>query len=137
MKVETRWVHGKCFTNTIEGGHALVSDAPTRFGGTDSAQSPMEMVLSAAASCAGIDITSIMEKQRKPLQSCIVKIDAVQEQTPPKIFSKLHFIFELQGENLTEKAVEKALDLTFETHCAVSIMLARSGAELSWEYKIL
>ena len=137
MKIETRWVHGKCFVSTVEQGHAVITDAPTQFGGTDSAQTPMELMLSAAASCASIDVTSIMAKQRQPLDSCRVVVSAEQAPTPPKVFTKLHFEFAMSGSDLTDKAIEKAIEMTFETHCSVSIMIARSGAELSWEYKVL
>nr|WP_299735736.1 hypothetical protein [uncultured Endozoicomonas sp.] len=41
----------------------------------------------------------------------------------------------LYGEDLSVKMVERALQLTFEKHCSVSIMI-RSDTEVTWGYTI-
>ncbi|MDA9556546.1 OsmC family protein [Vibrio sp.] len=133
----TRWVYNQSFVTTSDSGHSLIADAPAVFGGNESTQTPMEMVLSAAASCAGVDVTLVMKKQRKPLSFLEIQVEAEQAETEPKVYTHIHFTFICKGSNLTGKALDKALALTFEKHCPVSIMLARSGTQVSWEYQII
>ncbi|MEI6897995.1 MAG: OsmC family protein [Psychromonas sp.] len=135
MKSKTTWVNNKCFISIADSKHSMITDAPESFGGNDSAQTPVEQVLAAAGSCAAMDVVTLMGKQKQPLTSLKVSIDAVRATEAPTVFTALHFIFELSGNNLKQKTIQRSLELTFSTYCCVSIMLERSGAKVTWEYK--
>lgn len=139
MKAKIQWIGDKgfaCETEYLEGPHSVCTDAPTKFGGKNEAASPMEMLLAAAGSCAGIDVTSILTNSRQILKDCKIELTTERAPTPPTVFTKVHMHFDLYGENLSAKVVERALQLTFEKHCSVSIMMIRAGTEVTWDYTL-
>ena len=139
MRAKIQWTGDKgftCKTEYLEGPHNIYTDAPTKFGGKNEAASPMEMLLAAAGSCAGIDVTTILTNSRQILKDCRIELVTERALTPPTVFTKVHMHFDLYGENLSPKVVERALQLTFEKHCSVSIMMIRAGTEVTWDYTL-
>ncbi|WP_066014788.1 OsmC family protein [Endozoicomonas atrinae] len=139
MKATIQWLGDKRFvgySEYVEGEHSLIMDAPTQFGGKNSAPSPMEVVLAAAGTCASMDVTSILTQARQDIHDCKVSLTSERSKNPPTVFTAIHMHFDIYGKNLSEKQVERALSLTFEKYCSVSIMLAESGAKISWDYSI-
>ena len=139
MKAEIQWLGDKCFvghTEYIEGAHSVVMDAPTKFGGKNSGPSPMEMLLAAAGTCASMDVTAILTQARQPIRDCKVQLTSERSKTPPTVFTAVHMEFDIYGENLSDKQVDRALALTFEKYCSVSIMMAESGCKLTWDYTL-
>jgi putative redox protein len=59
---------------------------------------------------------------------CEVKLSAERADTVPKVFTKLHLHFAVTGVNLSEKQVERAVQLSADKYCSVSIMLSGSVA---------
>lgn len=47
--------------------------------------------------------------------------------TDPKVFEKLHFTFIVTGTNLTEKAVERAVNLSHDKYCSATAMLGKTA----------
>lgn len=82
--------------------------------------SPMESVLMAVAACSGIDIVSILKKQRQIITSFSADIEgeriAVDEAKPFKTI-RVHFM--LEGEVDLNKA-KRAAELSFGKYCSVS-----------------
>lgn len=82
--------------------------------------SPMESVLMAVAACSGIDIVSILKKQRQTITSFSAEIEGerviVDEAKP---FKKIEVRFHLEGEIDLNKA-RRAAQLSFEKYCSVS-----------------
>ena len=66
----------------------------------------------------------ILKKARQPIEDCIVEISAERAEEVPKVFTKIHAHYVIKGKGLSEKQVEKAVNLTAEKYCSVSIMLA-------------
>lgn len=82
--------------------------------------SPMESVLMSVAACSGIDIVSILKKQRQVITSFSAEIEGeriiVDEAKP---FKTIHVHFKLEGEIDLNKA-QRAAQLSFEKYCSVS-----------------
>ncbi|MDO5510205.1 MAG: OsmC family protein [Weeksellaceae bacterium] len=95
--------------------------------------SPMESVLMAVAACSGIDIISILKKQRQQISSFSAEVDgervSVDEAKP---FKKISVKFFLTGDIEASKA-KKAADLSFEKYCSVTKTFQPN---VSIEYKI-
>ncbi|WP_236632930.1 OsmC family protein [Endozoicomonas elysicola] len=139
MQATIQWLGNKRFvghTEYVEGEHSLIMDAPTQFGGKNSAPSPMEVVLAAAGTCASMDVTSILTQARQDIRDCKVLLTSERSKTPPTVFTAIHMHFDIYGKDLSEKQVDRALALTFEKYCSVSIMLAESGVTISWDYTL-
>ncbi|MEH8021760.1 MULTISPECIES: OsmC family protein [Rheinheimera] len=125
MEASVKWQDNNTFIGRSGSGHAVVFDGNS----SDScAPSPMEMVLMAAGACSSVDVVSILQKARQQVVDCEVKLSAERAETIPKVFTKIHLHFEVTGFNLSEKQVERAVQLSADKYCSVSIMLSGSVA---------
>lgn len=124
------------FVGESGSGHSVVMDGAPESGGRDLAARPMEMVLIGMGGCTAFDVVAIMKKARQPIDDCIVTLSAERAEDIPKIFTKIHVHYMVKGRGLSEKQVEKAVNLTAEKYCSVSIMLAKS-AEITHDFEII
>ena len=82
--------------------------------------SPMETVLMAVAGCSGIDIVSILKKQRQVIEGFSAEVEGERIQVDEaKPFRSILVKFFLQGVIDPKKAL-KAAELSFEKYCSVS-----------------
>ena len=82
--------------------------------------SPMETVLMAVAACSGIDMISILKKQRQNIQDFSAEVEGERVQVDEaKPFKAITVKFFLEGEIDSKKAL-KAAELSFEKYCSVS-----------------
>ena len=123
MEAKVSWHNENTFIGTSGSGHSVVFDG-NKDGST--APSPMEMVLMAAGACSSKDVVSILKKARPQVSDCEVKLTAERAETVPKVFTKLHLHVAVTGVNLSEKQVERAVPLSADKYCSVSIMLSGS-----------
>lgn len=123
MQAKVKWAGADTFIGRSGSGHSVVFDANKE---DSTAASPMEMVLMAAGACSSVDVVSILKKARQKVVDCEVTISAERVETIPRVFSKLHLHFEVTGFDLSEKQVERAVNLSAEKYCSVSIMLSKA-----------
>lgn len=94
--------------------------------------SPMESVLMAVAGCSGIDMVSILKKQRQNITNFSAEVEG--ERVPvdeAKPFKSILVKFFVDGEVDAAKA-QKAAQLSFEKYCSVSKTL-EPKVEVSYE----
>lgn len=125
MEATVKWHENNTFIGRSGSGHAVVFDGNKEHS---TAPSPMEMVMMAAGACSSVDVVSILKKSRQQVLDCEVKISGERADTIPKVFTKLHLHFVVTGVNLSEKQVERAVQLSADKYCSVSIMLSGSVA---------
>ncbi|MHA3046919.1 OsmC family protein [Riemerella anatipestifer] len=81
--------------------------------------SPMETMLMAVAGCSGIDMVSILKKQRQNLTSFKAEVEGTRVPIDDaKPFKSISVKFLLEGE-IDEKKALKAAQLSFEKYCSV------------------
>jgi putative redox protein len=97
---------------------------------------PMEMLLLGVAGCTGIDITSILRKQKQPLQDFRVVVRGLRAVTYPMVYTEIEVTYLLWGDGINPKFVEQAIKLSEEKYCSASIMM-RATARFSSSYRIL
>lgn len=122
MQARVQWLDNKTFVATSGSGHQVVMDGD----GATLAASPMEMVLMATGSCSSVDVVSILEKAKQPVRACEVEITAERADAIPAVFTKIHLHFIVTGDGVQEKHVERAVKLSADKYCSVSIMLGKS-----------
>ncbi|MDO2948143.1 OsmC family protein [Aeromonas simiae] len=132
MKAEVTWVDGMKFVGQSDSGHKIVLDGANPGEGP----SPMEMVLMAIGGCSSIDVVSILEKGRQAVTGCRVELTTERAETAPRVFKKIHLEFIVTGDNLAEKQVARAVDLSMEKYCSVSLMLEKA-VEISHGYRVI
>ncbi|QRN82338.1 OsmC family protein [Chloroflexota bacterium] len=128
-----RWIPGgNRFVSTDSTGHSVVMSTPKE----NSGMKPSELILSALAGCASVDVVDILAKKRTPLSHLEVQVTAEQDADPPWTFRKIYIKFLVKGDGLTEKNVEQAIELSEEKYCSVAATL-RGKAEIITSFEIL
>ncbi|WP_213277928.1 OsmC family protein [Chryseobacterium indologenes] len=94
--------------------------------------SPMESVLMAVAGCSGIDVVSILKKQRQNITGFQAEVEGERVQVDDaKPFKSINVKFFLEGE-IDPKKAQKAAELSFEKYCSVSKTL-EPNVEIGYE----
>lgn len=82
--------------------------------------SPMESLLMAVAGCSGIDMVSILKKQRQEITDFKAEVEGERVQLDEaKPFKTIMLKFFVEG-NIDPKKAERAAALSFEKYCSVS-----------------
>jgi putative redox protein len=117
--VSTRWLDNMAFESEIN-GHKIIVDAKPEFGGQDRGPRPKTFMLSALGGCTAMDVVSILKKMRVEYKSLNVIVEGELSEEHPKHFTKMHVIYELEGENLPLDKIQKAVKLSEDQYCGVS-----------------
>ena len=136
MHVGVNWKGKLAFEAETESGHRILLDAKPQVGGEDNGPRPMEVLLVSLAGCTGMDVASILAKKRINLESLEIKVDAEQAPEFPKYFTRINVEFNLRGHDVKEEDVRRAIDLSKDKYCSVSVML-KEKAEISYSWNIV
>ena len=136
MISRVKWLDNMSFVGESSSGHSVVMDGPQEFGGRNLGIRPMEMLLLGLGGCASFDVVSMLKKSKQELVDCEVEISAERADEEPKVFIKIHLHFIISGNNLTDKRVARAIELSAEKYCSASIMLGKT-AEVTHDYEII
>jgi putative redox protein len=113
-------------------GHIVRMDSNPESGGEDFGVRPMQMLLMGLGGCSGIDIVSILKKQRQTIAGFSMSIEGHREHgKEPALWASVHILFELTGEIDPDKA-KKACELSMEKYCSVAATLRGSGSAITW-----
>ena len=118
-------------------GHTVKMDSSPESGGKDYGIRPMQMLLMGLGGCSGIDIISILKKQKQTVDGFRILIDGERE--PGKeatLWKEVRLIFELKGPIDPEKA-RRACSLSIEKYCSVAETLRRSGTKITWQVNVI
>ena len=134
IKIELERIKGDFgFVARDEANHTIQIDSSKENGGENFGARPMQTILMALGACSGIDVVSILKKQRQAVQSFKMKIQGERDKEKiPSLWKSIHIHFELSGKIELEKA-EKACTLSVEKYCSVAETLRRAGAHITWQ----
>lgn len=132
--IQSKWKGNLAFDSMV-GNHTVTTDAPVEFGGENSGASPKKLMLASLAGCTGIDVASILEKMRVKIDELTINVEAEATEEIPSVYTAMHIIYNFKGEGLDEKKLSKAVQLSHDKYCGVSMMYERF-LKLSWEIKI-
>lgn len=136
MKSRVKWLDNMSFVGESASGHSIVMDGPPEAGGRNLGVRPMEMLLLGLGGCSSFDVVSMLKKSRQNITNCEVEISAKRADTQPQVFVAIHLHFIIEGEDLNESKVARAINLSAEKYCSASIMLGKT-ASVTHDYEIL
>ncbi|GLR75717.1 MULTISPECIES: OsmC family protein [Aliivibrio] len=130
MNAEVKWIDGFTFLGQSQSGHSVVMDG----NGGEKAPSPMELVLMAAGGCSSVDVVDGLKSANQAVLGCVAKLSSDRRETAPKLFTHINIHFEVSGDNLDPKVVERVTADSLQKYCSVCLMLGE-GIEMthSWE----
>ena len=126
MKAKVTLIDKLQFNAVADSNHAIIIDAGKDMS-FDQGSRPKELVLMGLIGCTGMDVVSLLTKMRVPFKDFSVSAEAELTTEHPKIFSKIHIIYTIIGDNIDKAKVEKAITLSQERYCGVTVMLEKSS----------
>jgi putative redox protein len=127
MTVRATLESGMRFDVETGSGHHVILDAAEHNGGQDTGPRPMEMLLVALASCAGMDIITILRKKRQEITGYELRVHGMRAEDHPKVFVDITMEHIFTGHNIRPEAVKRAIDLTEDRYCGASAMLGKTA----------
>jgi putative redox protein len=124
------------FVGESASGHCVVMDGPPEHGGRNLSVRPMEMVLLGLGGCTAFDVVNILQKARQPVTDCVVELDAERADEIPAVFTRIQVKYLVRGRSLSKQHVKRAVELSAEKYCSVSMMLAKT-VEITHNFEII
>lgn len=125
MEVSAKWIEGLTFISKSASGHAIIMDSSTS-GANSIAPAPTELLLQALCGCTAMDVISILQKMKEPVKSFEVRATAVRASEHPKVLTNISLEYIVYGD-VNPDNLQKAIDLSQEKYCNISITLKRAG----------
>ena len=125
------------FEATDENGHKTVMDAAEAIGGNNSGFRPMQTLLMGLGGCGGVDIISILKKQKQEVTTFSMEINGERETgKEPALWKEVHILFRFSGKVDMDKA-KKACALSIDKYCSVAATLRAAGCKILWDAEIV
>ena len=128
--IDVRWVRGLTFEAGRPQGPKIAID-----GDAQTAPSPFDTLLAAIATCASVDVVTILEKQRTPVQALEVRIEANRVESIPRRLASAILRFSITAPGTTAAKATRAVELSVSKYCSVRSSLI-ADAPVSWTVEI-
>jgi putative redox protein len=116
-------------------GNVVELDANESAQNTNLGARPMQLLLMALGGCSGVDILSILKKQKQKVEQLTITINGERENKTPSPWRSVHVIFDFRGE-LDQQKCERACALSLEKYCSVAETLRLAGASITWNVTV-
>ena len=124
MKGIVRWTIGEEVEGETDNGKITPFHSET-------AASPMQIVLQAHGACSLIDVIDGLKDRMEHVRSMWIELESDRSLERPKVFRAIRMKYVVEGD-VPEKLVERLIAQSHEKYCSVGVMITRSGATLDW-----
>lgn len=121
MKVELKYKGDHEFIGINELGNEVAVDMRPK--DEKKGQSPTELLLSALAACAGVEIVAMVKKRRKEFIDLSAEVEGERRDEHPRGFTKIHLTYFITSSDLTEEEAARIVDLATSKYCSVASSL--------------
>lgn len=128
--IDMEWIGGLNFEAGRPDGPKARID-----GDAQSAPSPFDMLLAAIATCASVDVVTILEKQRTPAQALSVRVKANRVDSTPRRLASAVLHFSITAPGSTVEKATRAVELSVSKYCSVRSSLIADAA-VSWTVEL-
>ncbi|HXW73905.1 MAG TPA: OsmC family protein [Steroidobacteraceae bacterium] len=128
--IEVEWRGGSEFEAGRAGGPTIRIDADAK-----RAPSPFDVLLASLATCASVDIVTILQKQRTPVSSLHVRVEARRVATTPRHLASATLHFAIDAPGTTSQKVARAVELSVTKYCSVRSSLI-ADAPVTWTIEL-
>ena len=81
--------------------------------------SPMELLLSAIATCAAVEIVSMVKKRRRDFSDINAEVSGLRAETHPMYYKEVKIKYVIYSKDLQENEAERFISLALEKYCSV------------------
>ncbi len=118
MKIELTYKGDEEFTAVNETGNKVEIDMLP--ADQKQHQSPTQLLLSALAGCAAVDIVSMVKKRRKTFVDLKSETTGERRDEHPRGFTKIHMKYIITSPDLTQEEADRIVDLATTKYCSVA-----------------
>lgn len=127
-QVQLNWIPEDRFTLQDSNGYSVRMKRPDGV-------KPSDLLPMALIGCTSYDVVEILKKQRQELNQLNVTAEAVQDESPPWRFRKIHVRYQAVGKVDVEK-LRKAIEVSEEKYCSVYATL-KDAIEITHEAEVI
>lgn len=109
-------------------GVTVQLDADPLHGGTGEGFRPMELLLADLGSCTAMDVISILRKKRQNVTGYRVEVSGIQADQVPHVFTSITIRHIIRGDDLSDEAVRRSIELSETKYCPAYAMLSRAAS---------
>ena len=137
IKVELARVHGDYgFEVTDMYDHKVRIDNSPDHGGDNFGVRPMQLLLMSLAGCSGMDVISILKKQRQTVTDYKTIVYGEREAgVEPSVWKYIELEFIIVCD-VDEGKAQRAVELSVNKYCSVAATLMKAGATIKWSVKV-
>lgn len=128
--IEVRWTGALGFEAGRSDGPKARIDADGQ-----SAPSPFDMLLGAIATCAAVDVVTILQKQRTPARGLEVRVEATRVKSTPRRLASAILHFSIFAPATTIEKAMRAVELSVSKYCSVRSSLI-ADASVGWTVRL-
>lgn len=130
VPIDVQWVGGLAFEAGRPDGPGIRID-----GDAQSAPSPFDALLAAIATCASVDVVTILEKQRTPVRALSVRVESNRVDSTPRRLASAILHFGIAAPGTTIEKATRAVELSVTKYCSVRSSLI-ADASVSWSVEL-
>lgn len=127
-------MHLNAYTTEFDAPIPLDSDAEV--GGQGKGHRPLQMLLVGLGGCMTMDAISILRKKKQEFDRFEVTFETEQRDDHPHAYTVINMHFVAEGTKIEEKALARALELSYERYCPANAML-KAYAEINYTYEAI
>ena len=113
-KATLTWDKELIFVGRTQEGYEIDYDAHVQWG-----CKPTDSLLLSLAGCMGIDTVMFLQKMKARLDKFKIDIQGERNPDPPQFYKKVDIVLFIDGDNITENKVHRAVTLSHEKYCSV------------------
>lgn len=125
---------GMCFTAST-GQHTVCLDYPLGPAAT-AGPTPLEMILTSLAVCAGSTVSLVLERMKQPFTGLAVEARGKRRDEHPTVLTEIALDFVITGVGTDPDRVTQALKVAEEQLCPVWAML-KSGTPITADFRMV
>ena len=125
MDAKVTWSQGMSFTGTAETGFNVPLGADTNVGGANDGFRPIELMAVSLAGCTAMDVISILRKKQLDVTGFEVQVQARRAEAHPRVFEHAKITYLVNGHNVDEASVLRAIELSALKYCPAQAMLSK------------
>ena len=125
-RVQITWVGDQRYDTGRPGGATARIDGEGKTG-----QGPVDMLLSALASCVAMDVVEILKKRKTPVETLTAEVVGKRADTTPRRLVHARINWKIDGAGIDKESADRAVELSTTKYCSVHDSLAHDIA-IEW-----
>lgn len=135
LEVKLKLVRDVGFIGQTASRATVILKAPSMIAEAPIGPSPMELILIALAGCTAWDIVTILDRMKQKFDGLEIQVSGVRRSEVPRVYTDIHVHCIVYGE-VDEEKLRRAIELSQQKYCSVSIMLKNGGVKVTTSYEV-